>query len=517
MADSYDEIPYRSLPHPDTHPTHLAVIGRLLGIATPDPYRSRVLELGCAAGGNLLPLAYYLPDTECVGIERSMRQAGEGQRAIASLGLRNARIDAADILDVGPALGRFDYIVAHGVFSWVPDAVRRRILALCRELLAPGGLALVSFNTLPGWRLRGALRDMLLLECRGEPTPAARLERARGLLETLAAAGPVPGVPASQHVNAEVRYLLAAHPSYLFHEYLADTNEPLFFTDFVALAEAEGLQYVADAELATAFPSTLGSAAERALGAIDDQLVLEQRMDFVRVRSFRKALLCHAGADVRREIALADLADIAYYGDLRAPEPLSLADAEPAAFGTPGGGAAEICHPLAKAAAVILGERFPDSLAFADLAGLAAGRARDAGLAAPEADDRQALAAELFSLFAGGAVRAEPRARRVAPSAQGLPALGPLPAWQAARGHIPTPRHQGLELDPFATALASRLTGTATDAELAATMRELLATGAPRLASGGRMDPAGVDANVARLLALFRRHGVLGPPPSGRG
>jgi SAM-dependent methyltransferase len=510
MADSYDAIPYRSLPHPDTHPTHLAVLGRLFGLATPDPYACRVLELGCAAGGNLIPLAWHLPEVECVGIERSVSQAEEGRRAIAALGLRNIRIDATDILDAGPELGRFDYIVCHGVFSWVPDAVRRRLLALCRELLAPAGIAFVSFNTLPGWRMRGALREMLLLECRDEVVPAARLARARALLETLAAAGPVPGMPATEHVQAEVRYLLGAHPSYLYHEYLADTNEPLFFSDFAELAEAAGLQHLVDAELATAFPSTLGPTAAQWLAGVDDQRALEQRIDFVRVRSFRKALLCHADVEVRREIALGDLEALAYFGDLRAPPSLVLEGTEPQTFATAGGGSAELRHPLAKAAAAVLGERFPDSVAFAELAAVAGERVRAAGGAA-WADDRTGLLVELFSLFAGGAIRAEPRARRVRPPARPAPALDPLGAWQAARGHIPTPRHQGLELDGFAIALAGRLTGELDEAALGSGLRAALAQGALATPPGRALDAAAVQANVERLLALFRRHGVIGP------
>jgi SAM-dependent methyltransferase len=511
MADSYDEIPYRSLPHPDTHPTHLAVLGRLFGIETPDPYRCRVLELGCAAGGNLIPLAWHLPDVVCVGIERSARQAEEGQRTIAALGLHNARIDAADILEVGPELGRFDYVVCHGVFSWVPDTVRRRILSLCRDLLVPTGIAFVSFNTLPGWRMRGALRELLLLECRGETVPAARLGRARALLETLAAAGPVPGMSATEHVQAEVRYLLGAHPSYLYHEYLTDTNEPLFFSDFAAQAEAAGLQHLVDAELATAFPSTLGPAAARVLETVDDQRALEQRIDFVRVRSFRKALLCHAAVEVRREIALDDLESLAYFGDLRPPPRLVLDGTEPQAFATAGGGSAELGHPLAKAAAAVLGERFPDSVAFPELAAVGGERVRAAGGAA-WADDRAGLSVELFSLFAGSAIRAEPRARRVRPLVQPAPALDPLGAWQAVRGHIPTPRHQGLELDGFATVLASRLTGELDDAALRGRMRTALADGALAPAPGRALDAEAVEANVGRLLALFRRHGVVGSP-----
>jgi hypothetical protein len=80
-----------------------------------------------------------------------------------------------DIGELGAELGRFDYIVAHSVYSWVPEAVREHILVLCRELLSGNGVAYISYNALPGWRMRGMLRDVLLHHCRHASTPGARL------------------------------------------------------------------------------------------------------------------------------------------------------------------------------------------------------------------------------------------------------------------------------------------------------------------------------------------------------
>jgi len=506
--DSYDDLPYRSLPHADSHPAHLAVIGRLLGVPAPDPYRCRVLELGCASGGNLLPIAWYLPETDCVGIERSSRQADDGNRLIEGLGLRNCQILAADILEVGPALGQFDYIVAHGVFSWVPDSVRARIFGLCRDLLAPNGVAFLSFNTLPGWRMRGALREMLLAHCAGLEKPAKRLERARDLLHLLATAQSEATDAAARYLQQEVRYLLGAHPSYLYHEYLADTNEPLLFRDFVAQAAAHGLQYLADAELATVFPSTLGPAAEQALAPVDDQLALEQLIDFVRVRNFRRALLCHAEVEVRREIALADVAALAFYTDLPDLPALDLAHERPETFAVPGGATATVAHPLLKAALGLLAARFPDSVAFAELSAESSRRATAAGAGAP-AQAQGDLVAEVFSLFASGVVRAEPAPRSWHAPAAERPCLNRLCRAQAGQGQIATPRHQALDLDPFAARLAGLLDGTRDRAALVAAMRDAVAGDAAGPAGLLRMPDAVVAANVERLLGLFRHHGVL--------
>lgn len=512
MSDSYDELPYRSVPHPDSHPTHLAVVGRLLGLPAPDPYRCRVLELGCAGGGNLIPIAWYLPDTECVGVERSVRQAEAGSRLIDSLGLQNCRILAADLQDVGADLGRFDYILAHGVFSWVPDAVRARMLGLCRELLAPNGVAFLSFNTLPGWRLRGALREMLMAHCGGVTGVAARLERARELLRFLAAAQAEATDPAAVYVRQEVGYLLGAHPSYLYHEYLAETNEPLLFRDFAALARANGLQYLADATLATMFPSTLGSGAEEALAAVDDQLDLEQAIDFVRLRNFRRALLCHAEAVVDREIALSDVQSLAFYADLPALPPLVL-DAEQAQdLPLAGGARATIGHPLVKAALACLAERFPASLDFPALAAAAAARVAAAGAPAL-ADQAGALAAELFSLFAAGGVRAEPVARDPRPGSGSRsadrPRLDRLGLALAAEGHLATPRHQAIDLDAFGVRCAGLLDGSRDAAAVGRALQLAVAHGEVPGLAGAPSSTAAVQANVERLLGLFRHHGVL--------
>jgi methyltransferase-like protein/SAM-dependent methyltransferase len=513
MVDSYDELPYRSVPHPDSHPSHLAVLGRLFGLPAADPGACRVLELGCASGGNLIPVAWYHTACECVGVERSDRQAADGRRLVADLGLRNVRILTADILSLGPELGRFDYVIAHGVYSWVPAPVREQILALCREVLAPNGIAYVSFNTMPGWGMRGALREMLLFHCRGVEGRGERLARARDLLALLDSSLATGGTPAQRNLLDDVRYLLEAHPSYLYHEYLADTNEPTLFSDFAANVARHGLQYLGDAELGSMIPALLGEAAEQALSCFDDQVELEQYIDFVRVRSFRKALLCHAEPPLSREIDLAAVEALAFYADLTPPEALDLAGSEPAVFTLASGGTAAAAQPLTRAALQVLAERFPDSLAFADLLQVARSRVLAAGGAVLGAN---ALAADLFSLLAGKAVRAEPTPRHHPIEAPATPRANTLVRTQAAAGHVATPRHQALDVDAFACHLLALLDGSrdvpAVEAQVLADVRSgRLAALLPHASANA------VREGVARLLRTFRRHGVLAPDPVRQG
>jgi hypothetical protein len=349
---------------------------------------------------------------------------------------------------------------------------------------------------------------MLLAHCRAVEGTAARLERARELLGFLAAAQADATDPATVYLQQEVRYLLGAHPSYLFHEYLADTNEPLLFRDFASLAAAHGLQYLADATLATMFPDTLGPAAAEALAGVEDQLELEQRIDFVRLRNFRRALLCHAEAPVDRGIDLATVQSLAYCADLPALPALVLDREEPQVLPLGGGASATISQPLVKAALDVLAEGFPASIAFPALAAQAGERLAAAG-AGGAAGGTTALATELFSLFAAGAVRAEPMARDPRPAAADTPWLNPLCRALAGAGHLATPRHQAIDLDGFGTGVANLLDGAHDPAAVAAELQDAVARGEVPGLGGAPPPPAAVRGNVERLLALFRHHGVL--------
>ena len=135
-----------------------------------------MLELGCASGDNLIPMALGLPNARFVGIDLSARQIEQGQRQVSALGLANIELRQYNIADVDASWGKFDYIICHGIYSWVPAPVRERLLAICRDNLAPNGVAYVSYNTLPGWHMRGMIRDMMIYHSAAFPGAAAEGE-----------------------------------------------------------------------------------------------------------------------------------------------------------------------------------------------------------------------------------------------------------------------------------------------------------------------------------------------------
>ena len=158
----YDALPYVSVPYHQTQPARLAGIARLFGMDAPDASRASVLELGCASGGNIVPLAARFPEARFVGVDLSARQVADGQARIAALGLTNIEIVQGDIATVDLSSRRFDYVICHGVYSWVPPEVQEAMFRIMAKTLAGNGIAYVSYNTYPGWHLRTVVRDICL-------------------------------------------------------------------------------------------------------------------------------------------------------------------------------------------------------------------------------------------------------------------------------------------------------------------------------------------------------------------
>ncbi|MGA2118746.1 MAG: class I SAM-dependent methyltransferase [Bryobacteraceae bacterium] len=286
MAENtYDSIPYPTFPRLTTHPDRMAAVALLFGMKPAPVDRCRVLEIGCGDAGNLLPMAYGLPRSRFVGIDLAEEPIARAQTDIRTLGLANLEVAARDLRDLGPEIGEFDFIIAHGVYSWVPEDVRDRLLALCRQRLAPAGVALVSYNLYPGRHIRQMLREMMFHHTHGD-APRERVDRARWFLDWLAKSCLAPPT-FRKLIEEDAATLLAYTDGGLAHDDLSEVNHPLYFRDFVAHAAAHGLQYLGDTSIDRMFDP-------RGLLAWlpDDRLEREQYTDFLYLRSFRHTLLC---------------------------------------------------------------------------------------------------------------------------------------------------------------------------------------------------------------------------------
>ena len=501
--DSYDDLPYESLPLPDTHPDYLRALAHLYGVDAAPMASCRVLELGCAGGGNLLPLAWHYPSSQCVGVELARGHVDEAEALIAELGLGNAQVLHRSITDDLSDLGAFDYIIAHGVFSWVPRAVQDRLLEICGRHLAPNGVAYISYNTLPGWHVRGLLRDALLAYCSPTGRVSERLAQAHALFDLLE-----PALRANSSLDAqlalkEIDYLRCAAPSYVYHEYLEEINEPLHFSAFMQRAAQAGLAYLADAEPWTMFPDTVGTAAAAAFAAIPERLQQEQMLDLARLRKFRRSLLVRKEVQVRATPDLAALETLAYFADLSSTEEIDLGSTSAQDFSGPAGNRYSVSQPLTKAALMLLAMHYPQALTWGELQQRATALVVEHG-GSLDGDAMDTYRTELFSLIAYQAVRPSLELGTRIDALSEYPCAHSLARAQAARGRIvASVRHTAVELDALGATLLMHLDGTRKLHELVTLMADALKQ------KGQIFDPALLESTCVQMLWTFARQGLL--------
>jgi SAM-dependent methyltransferase len=293
----YDAVRYSNFPYGQTHPDRLATVGILYGLHPPDPFTARVLEIGCGAGGNLMAMAAATPGIDALGVDLAAGPIADGQRAIAEIGLQNVELRHGDMRELD-GVGTFDYIVAHGVYSWVPPEAREALLATIRAFLNPAGIAYVSFNAEPGGYFRRMLRDAGLWHARGvDPADhGARAEKARELFTFLKEHRMTTADTFGSLLMREIPPLADAPLYRLVHDDLADHFSCSWFATFAEHAARHQLGYVGEADLYGLRSEMLPAEVEPELWRLadGDRIAFENYTDLLTVRHFRQSVLCHA-------------------------------------------------------------------------------------------------------------------------------------------------------------------------------------------------------------------------------
>ncbi len=467
--NSYDAVPYESLPFVQTHPDRLATLGHLFGLQPAALATCRVLELGSAAGGNLIPMAVALPGAQFVGVDLSPVQVAQGQQVIRDLGLRNITLLARSITDLDASMGDFDYILTHGVYSWVPDTVQEKILSLCATHLRANGIAYISYNTLPGWRMRGMVRDLMRYHAMQFDDPMQRVEQARGIVQFLAKWVPAQDNAYGLLLKTELEGLRNAPDHYILHEHLEDINEPLYFHEFAQRAAGHGLQYLAEADFSSMLASNLPPEVSDTLRHISSDVIRqEQFMDFLRNRTFRQTLLVREGLRVQRRVSSERVKALWISANLRPVNPtLDLKTHREESFGDVNGGLLKTPNPVTKAAILVLAKHWPAALSFADLlvqVSALLGTTGEVQQQPDKLDPETILASDILQCHVAGLLElhAGPSPFVVAPGQR--PLASPLARWQAAdqRAFVTTLRHEPTQIDAVSGQLLQLLDGTRT-------------------------------------------------------
>ena len=296
----YSELGYKSMPFPYTTPATLEAYAALVGVSAPNPKTARVLELGATYGGNIISQALFNPDATFVGIELSQEQVEKGNEVIANAGLTNVSLVQSDIASIGSEIGTFDYIIAHGVYSWVDDGVKEALLRLIDEHLAEDGIAYVSYNTYPGWHTMEEVRQLMMFSNRDK----AQFNHKEKVLHGKTI-GSIVGSQILKYDNLKernskflgaLRSVMQKDEYYVGHDHLEPNNDPVYFYQFNDHLGAHNLAYLCDADLTLSMVRSFDADIADTLDklALNDHVAQEQYLDFMLDTTFRKSIICKA-------------------------------------------------------------------------------------------------------------------------------------------------------------------------------------------------------------------------------
>ena len=303
IEKSYDELTYKSAAFAQSSPYKLEACATLLGINPPPCKTAKVLEIGCSFGGNLIPFAVNNENAKVVGIDLSGEQIRRGKEIVKEIGLENLELIHGDICEF-KSDEKFDYIIAHGVFSWVPDFVKDAILRVVRENLSQNGVAFISYNVYPGWKVKDIIRDIMLLAAKDKDSTEERLKAAKEALlvykevllnrdnEAFEKAMPV------KSLVSWIDSILSEADHYIVHKFLEEINDPFYFKDFCEKIDKFDLAYLCDIDMKDIFVPDFGNALVDDFKNVHfaDRIQSEQFLDILNMKLFRQSLIVHKNA-----------------------------------------------------------------------------------------------------------------------------------------------------------------------------------------------------------------------------
>ena len=427
ISTAYDRLPYDSKPIPFAHPARLGAVASLSGLKPAPAGSCRLLDVGCADGAHVVALAAAYPKSDFMGVDSARGHVSAAERVREDLGLENLSVQRADVAALELEPESFDYVVAHGFYSWVEPPVRDALLALLRRVLRPNGVAFLSHNVSPGWHARLEVRRIISGELDAGLEPAARASRIRDLSTSFAAA--ISGTSAeAQAIKAAFTELSRRSDSVILYDWFNDVCEPIYFQDFARQLAGHGLRYLSDAVPALTHPARLSTEGRRLLQRIgDDTPRREACVDVLTGLTFRQSLVVRADVAVARspEQAIARL----WAGCDATPDGESTeAGKTMVSFKKPGGARLTVADPTAVALLTELVAAWPE---YRDLPALQ----RRAGSGA------SAVPRILLELHAAGVLDLRSDAPSCVRRAGDRPATTALVRWQAARGLRLTNQH----------------------------------------------------------------------------
>jgi len=448
-VSNYDSVPYPSFTFAKTSPERLATLAAVNGMKSADSRHCSYLELGCGDGTNLLAHAYVYPNARFLGLDLSQAHIDAANTSAAELGVNNAVFRQIDLMDLAPGeLDQFDYIVAHGLFSWVPEPVRRRILKLYSEYLEPDGVGYISYNTYPGCHIREIANEIMRFHTRRIEAPMEKVSNGASILKFIGDVAMRDSVY-QQMLRLELEGMIDRRPENIFHDDLSAWNQPFYFYEFTEMLDESGMQYLSEAEMAEPTSENFSREALNVLTSISsDPIEREQYLDFIRCRRFRSTLFCRKNVKLDVDYLKDHLHEFYLSAQLKCDDDqFDLARRTAEKFVTTDGATVESDHPLTRAAIRYLSNRWSWSVGFNELIKKCG---EMPGLTPELRSDSDVLQTSEFmiQMFRAGLVKLRRHSSFGVEEPGRRPRVSRFARWQIERGSRSVTTLNGLSLEP---------------------------------------------------------------------
>ena len=260
-------------------------------------------ELGCGTGLTITALAASHPRGRFWGFDFNPGHIADGRALADAAKIGNVTLEEGSFADlaagIGPDLPPMDFIVLHGVYTWVTAEHRAAIVRFIDRRLKPGGIVYVSYNCLPGWATVQPLQR--LFRDGGATTPggtAARLRAGVGLAEKLRKAEAAFFV-VNPTAGRQLDEMAGDDPAYLSHEYLNEGSTALYHAEVADDLAAAKLGYVGSAAVGENFDGLMMTDEQRALIAEQpDPLLARTARDYHVNTRFRRDVFQRGDATI---------------------------------------------------------------------------------------------------------------------------------------------------------------------------------------------------------------------------
>jgi methyltransferase-like protein/SAM-dependent methyltransferase len=508
----YDTVAYPGHPYAQTHPDHLATLATLHGMTPAPADRCRVLELGCGDGANLIPMALTLPESFFLGIDLAHAPVQRGQNMAARLGLSNIRLETMNLMDFKPTQEMFDYIIIHGLYSWVPAEVQKKVMAIAARALASQGVLFISYNTFPGGHIRCMIREMMLFHADKFEAPEEKIRQSLMLIQLIADAQNYPnryGVLLQKEWEEDLRN---RHPKALFHDELGDCNSNLYFHEFISQAAKEKLQFLCEAHFHEMQANGIKPHIKDMMAGLGDDIISrEQYFDFLIGRRFRQTLLCHDHIQVDRSLPAKTVMQFLIASKAHPEKPVDRPDRTREVKFL---GAKNACltstHPLLTAALLELNKAWPMPLHFETLWERLNEEVVWSSEYCPRPDHRTALAEALLNCFGLGLVELRLWRPPLDVDIGARPLASPLARLQSDLGDtVTTLLHTSVKVtDPLARRMLQLLDGTKDRPAIEQSLVQAVVSGRATLLIDHRecLDPLLIEQNIRGELENQLKH-----------